>query len=159
VTTQEGGIRPRLQRGLDSFDFEIFDGVRWITLNDHVHFYVEGDSLSSSTQSRRRYTVQSSMYDGDWEVHSTASSVTEQVGVYILGIDQIDIADQIMMLEDAFTQSAYSIRVTRNQLRETWRCFPAEWTLDHGRIMSHNVRALMKFSIPRFPKKTYEAVA
>lgn len=159
MSTQEGGIRPRKQStGMDQFDFEIFDGTYWVTLNDHVHFYVGAESLGNSTQGRRRYTVQSSMYDGDWEVHSTASSVTEQVTINILGTDQIEVTDSISRLMDAFTQSVYNIRVTRDIVRETWRCFPAEWSIDRGQIQSHNLRAQMRLSIPRFPKLTYEAV-
>jgi len=156
--TQEGGIRPRQTSKMTGFDVEIFDGIRWVTLNDHVHYYVGADSFATSQQGRRRYTVQSSMYDGDWEVHSTANSVTEQVTVVVLGVDQIDISDGIIQLQEVFTQPVYNVRISRDTVRETWLCYPAEWSIDRGQIQSHNVRATMTLSIPRFPKVTYEAV-
>lgn len=158
MPTQEGGIRPRQSGGMTQFDVEIFDGVRWVSINDHIHYYVGSDSLNSSTQGRRRYTVQSSMYDGDWEVHSTASSVTEALTINLLGVDQIDISDGLIQLQEIFTQAVYNIRITRDTVRETWLCYPAEWSIDRGQVQSHNVRAQMKLSIPRFPKITYEAV-
>ena len=158
MPTQEGHIRPRQSAKMKGFDVEIFDGLHWVSLNDHVHYYVGADSLGNSQQARRRYTVQSSMYDGDWEVHSTASSVTESLSVHILGVDQIDISDGIIQLQQVFTQSVYNLRVTRDTVRETWLCYPAEWSIDRGQIQSHNVRAIMTLSIPRFPKITYEAV-
>jgi len=156
--TQAGGIRPRQTAKMVGFDVEVFDGRHWVTLNDHVHFYVGSDSLGNTSQGRRRYTVQSSMYDGDWEVHSTASSVTESITVNLLGVDQIDISDGIIQLTEIFTQAVYNLRVTRDTVRETWLCYPAEWSIDRGQIQSHNVRAQMKLSIPRFPKVTYEAM-
>jgi len=158
MPTQEGHIRPRNRDGMQSFDFEVYDGVRWVTLNDHLHFIVGADSLQGSQQARRRYTVQSSMYDGDWEVHSTASSVTESVTVDVLGVDQIDVSDGLLLLEEIFTQAVYNIRVTRDSVRETWTCYPAEWSIDRGQVQSHNIRAQVRLSIPRFPKKTYQAV-
>jgi hypothetical protein len=158
MPTQEGSIRPRRVSGMESFDFEVYDGVRWVTLNDHIHYYVGAESLGTSQQGRRRYTVQSSMYDGDWEVHSTANSVTESVSVHITGVDQIDVSDSLLQLEEIFVQPVYNIRVTRDSVRETWTCYPAEWSIDRGQVQSHNVRAVMTLSIPRFPKKTYQAV-
>lgn len=158
ATTQPGMIRPVKQGGMAGFDFEVFNGVTWVTLNDHINFYVGGDSLGSNTQGRRRFTVQSSMYDGDFEVHSTASSVTEQVTVYVLGATQLDVSDNIESLRKWFSQATFNIRITRDEVRETWRCFPAEWSVDRGQVMSHNKMAQMRLSIPRFPKVTYEAV-
>ena len=158
MPTQEGHIRPRRTGGMTLFDFEVYNGSRWVTLNDHVHYNIGSDSLGASAQSRRRYTVQSSMYDGDWEVHSTASSISESVTVNIIGTDQVEVADLLMALQEMFVQSVYNIRITRDALRETWLCYPAEWSIDRGQIQSHNIRAQMRLTIPRFPKITYEAV-
>jgi hypothetical protein len=156
--TQLGRVRPHNVAEMEQFDFEIFDGVRWISLNDHLNFVTGADSFSAVSQARQRWTAKSSMYDGEWEVHSVLSQVNETITIDILGADHIQVAENIMWLQEMFTQDVYTCRKTMDAMRETWRCFPAEWGLNRGQTMSHAIRAQMKLSIPRFPKAVYEAV-
>lgn len=155
----EGMIRPVKPRDGLRFDFQVHDGIRWVSLNDHLNFIVGGDSFQSVSQGRKRYTVQSALYDGDWEVHSTASSVTEGITIDVLGSDSIMVAENLDWMRKAFTQSVYNCRKITNDLMETWTCFPAEWAINSGQVFTHHTRAQVKLSVPRFPKINYEAIA
>lgn len=158
-TLQRGSWSMQPQFGLTDFDIEISWGSNWISLNDHVSYRVSGDTFSDRSQTRRRQTVNSVFYDGTYETHSVLENIQETVGVYILGSDQNVVTEGILALEDYFGQSVYNLRVSQDNHRETWLCQPAEWTTDRAQVNAHNIRATMKFAIPRFPKVTYEVIS
>jgi hypothetical protein len=142
--------------GLKYLDIEVHDGVSWLSLNDHHRYTAGAKSLETSTQGRRRHTVSSAMYDGEWEVHSTKTNVQETVEVYIEGEDQTLITTYQNRIIEAFSQSLYNVRITRDDDVEIWRCFPAEYSIKRGHVNLHNFRSEVTFSVPRFPKVTYE---
>jgi len=139
-------------------DVEVFDGVRWVSLNDHYNFILGSETLAQTQQSLRNHTVSSSMYDGDFIVHTTKGNVTETVQVYVLGADHVHIGDNVNKLVEAFTQSTFLVRRTFGNDIEIWRCFPAEYAYKRGHIEIHNRRATLTFNVPRFPKVTREVM-
>lgn len=150
---------PRTQRGLNYFDIEVHDGVYWMTVNDTFRYRATARALESSTQQRRRKMVSSSMYDGEWEVHSTLGNVEEKIEIDVYGADQVEVTENLQKVIAAFSQRVYNVRVTRDNAREIWRCFPAEYSITRGQINSHNRRATIALSISRFPKVTYEVMS
>lgn len=147
---------PRDRSGPQYIDIEIHDGIRWVSLNDHHNFVLGSGTLERTAQQLRNHSVSSSMYDGDFIVHSTKSNITETIEIYVLGSDQIHVGDNIEHLQQAFMQPQYSIRRTFDQDVEIWRCWPADYVVQRGHVNIHNVRATMTFSVPRFPKVTRE---
>lgn len=150
---------PISQRGLGFFDIEVHNGITWMSLNDTFRFRASARSLESVTQQRRRKTVTSSMYDGEWEIHSTLSNAEEKVEIDIYGADQVEISDNIQRVIAAFSQRLYNVRVTMDNDRQTWRCFPAEYSITRGQVNAHNRRATISLSVPRFPKIVYEVIS
>ena len=142
--------------GLQYFDIEVHDGIGYVSLDDGYNSVATSKSLQRSQQGRHRTTVTSSVYDGEWEVHSTLGNVTETVEVYVHGADQISVTENILRLTDAFSQSLYNVRVTMDDNQETWRCFPAEYSIERSQVFAHNKMAVVTLQVPRFPKVTYE---
>jgi hypothetical protein len=137
-------------------DIEVHDGISFLDLNDRYVFRATAETLTATTQARNRTTVTSSMYDGEWEVHSTLGNVTETVAVYVNGPAQSVIQENIDRVVAAFSQSLYSVRLSLGDLYVYWRCFPAEYTIDRSHVYLHNKVAVVKFQVPRFPKTTTE---
>lgn len=155
---QPGPIQARNDLTLDAFDCEIYYGGRWVSLNDMVNYQVAADSFSDRSQSRRRVTATSPVYDGTFEVHSVLENVTEQISVRIYGQSQNEVTENFLLLRDAFAQTRYNVRLRLSDHLETWLCMPAEWNLDRTHVYVHNCQAVMKLSIPRFPNPTYEVI-
>lgn len=147
---------PASEGSLTYFDVEIHDGVSWMSLNDDYNFKLGAKSLDQVQQGRRRHSVSSPFYDGEWEVHSTLTNVQETLEVFVNGADQLIVTDNITRLKEAFSQSLYNVRISMDLDVQVWRCFPAEYVLKRGQVNAHNMRAEMTFSIPRFPKISHE---
>lgn len=130
--------------------------MRWLSLNDGYNYTLGAKSLEQAQQGRRRHTATSPFYDGEWEVHSTLSNVQEAVEVYVHGSDQITVTDNINRLVEAFSQHLYNVRLSMDYDVQVWRCFPAEYVVKRGQVNAHNRRAEVVFSVPRFPKISYE---
>ena len=79
--------------GLQYFDIEVHDGIGYVSLDDGYNYVATSKSMQRSQQGRHRTTVTSSVYDGEWEVHSTLGNVTETVEVYVHGADQISVTE------------------------------------------------------------------
>lgn len=149
---------PQARKRAPYVDAEVHDGVRWVSMNDHYNYVLGARTRESVTQSLKNHSVESSMYDGEFIVHSTKSNVSETIEVYVLGADQLMVGDNIERLVEAFTQPMYNMRFTIGADREVWRCWPAEYALQRGHINLHNTRATITFSVPRFPKITREVM-
>lgn len=156
---QVGPIRPAAENtGMSYFDFLVWDGARWITMNDHLNFITGADSFSQATVARKRFTVTSSLYDGEWEVHSTKSQIQETVTIDVLGQDQTQVNENLLLLQELFDQPVYQARKITDEMAETWTCYPAEYTINAGQVFSHAIRKQVRLSIPRFPKAAYEVI-
>lgn len=141
---------------MEYLDIEVHDGISFLDLNDRYVYRATPESLVATSQARNRTTVTSSMYDGEWEVHSTLGNVTETIAVYVRGASQAIIKENINRVIDAFSQSLYQVRVTLDDDVTYWRCFPAEYSIDRSHVYMHNKMAVVRLQIPRFPKTTSE---
>lgn len=155
---QRGAISIRAIPTMQDFDLEISDGVNWISLNDHVNYRVGAEGLGNSTQTLRRLSTTSPYYDGTFLVHSTKENVEEQLTIYITGSSQNHVTENILRLEELFSQDLYNVRLRLDDHMETWLCQPADYGIDRSHVNAHNIRATMKLTISRFPKITYEVV-
>lgn len=158
MTSVQNGALSHRDSGIRHFDVEVSWNDQWISLNDHVRFVLGAESLGERTVSRRRTTITSPFYDGEYEVHSVRENVKEVLQVYVLGPSQSQVTEHLLLLEDAFEQFVYNVRVTMDEHREVWTCQSADWSVDRSHVNAHNVRAHMRIEIPRLPKVAYEAV-
>jgi hypothetical protein len=153
---QGGPIRPLQDTGLSYLDVEVSFGIPWVSLNDHVNYTMAVEGFGEHSYQRRRTTATSPYYDGTFLVHSTLENVTEAMSVYVLGTSANHVTENLMLLEEVFSQDAYSLRITMDDHRETWSCMTADYSIDRGHVNMHNNRATMKLSIPRLPRVSYE---
>ena len=154
---QQGPVRPVTKDlSMEYFSIEVSYGNVWVSLNDHVNFRVAVDGFGEKAYQRRRTTATSPYYDGTFLVHSTMENVQEGVTVYVTGASQNHVTENLLLLEEIFSQDSYLIRQQMDDHVETWSCQAADYTITRGHIEMHNVRATMKLSIPRLPKVTYE---
>lgn len=137
-------------------DVEVYDGTRWVSLNDGHRYRLGAGTFRDTTQSRSRVTVKSSMFDGEWVTHTTKDNVTETIEVYIMAAHHSAVSELIEDLTEAFSQYIYNVRVSLGNHVETWRCFPADWSIARGQVEIHNTRATVRLNVPRFPQVTRE---
>lgn len=137
------------------FDVEVYDGTAWLSLNDQVNYRINSESLGQSSQQRKRQTVTSEMYDGEFEVHSTLGNVSETLTVYVMAEYQNDVSINLLRVINAFSQRRYNVRISRDDDVETWLCQPADWSVVRSQVESHNKRATLTLTVNRFPQVTY----
>ena len=143
---------------MTDFDIEISYGSTWVSLNDGRNYTVNADDFGNRSQQRRRITATSPYYDGTFLVHSTLENVTEAVNVYVRGASPNEVTENILWLTQLIDQEQYNVRVRMDDHMETWICEPADYSIDRSHVFAHNVMALVKLSITRLPKVTYEVV-
>lgn len=149
-------LRAPVKKDPGLIDIEVYDGTKWVSLNDHSRYELGAGSLADSTQGVSRNEVRSTMYDGSWITHSTKDNVQETLEVYVLGHDQVTITENIDDLTEAFSQYVYNVRISLGNHVETWRCFPADWSISRGHEQIHNIRATVRLSVPRHPRTVKE---
>lgn len=138
---------------------EVSWGSTWENIHDGVRFTISGDQTrDSSSKQWRKTQAESPVLGGSYLVHAVPSMVTEQIGVWIYGVDQADLNENFALLTQLFEQSSYRIRWTLDNYREYWNCQLADATYARGRIWTNNLMALVTFSVPRFPDITREQI-
>src|SRR5690348_4876758 len=135
---QNGALIGVNDNRLRSFNLEISYQDQWVSLNDHARYVVTSEGLGNSQTTRKRETVTSPFYDGEYEVHSVKENVKETIGVYVLGQSQSMLTENILLLVDAFEQSVYNLRLTLDEHREVWICNSADYSIDRSQVNAHN---------------------
>lgn len=155
---QQGPVNVAPYEGMEEFDVTITFGLQEISLNDGINYQMAVEGFGNKQQSLRKLEASSRFYDGTFITHYTKENVTEGVQVYVLGYSQNHVTENVLQLEELFTQLNYNITVRMDDHLETWTCFPADYSIDRGHINMHNVRATFTAQVPRLPKVTYEVV-
>lgn len=143
--------------GLQYLNVEVSLGGEWVSVNDHEKYRINSEvTRDTSTKSWRKQVATSPVLGGSYLVHAVPDMVTEQVGIWIHGNDQTDLADNIFFLDELFEQPSYRIRWTMNEYREYWDCQLAEASVSRGQVWTHSMMAMAAYTIPRFPRVTRE---
>lgn len=142
----------------DSFNIEVSYGDRWISLTDMINFKVAAGNFGQKSQQRRRIEANSPFYDGTYLIHSTLENITEEMAVMVYGESQNHVTENLLLLEELFSQPEYQVRILFGNHRETWYCTPADWSIDRSHVFMHNTMAIMTLQIPRLPRTTAEVV-
>lgn len=147
------------QEGLQYLAVEISYGGEWVDLNDGQRFKINAEGTRDNTsKSWRKITAQSPILGGDYLIHAVPNMVSEQVGVWVYGNTQTDLADNFFFLEELFEQLDYRLRWTTNEYRETWRCQLAEASSGRGQVWTHSQMAVSTFTVPRYPDVARERI-
>lgn len=155
---QPGELIPDKDVKLDTFALEISWQGQWVLLNDHLRFITHAEGLGIRAITRRRQTVTSPFYEGEYETHSVRENVKERVQIWVHGPSQSQLVENILLLEDAFSQSVYNIRKTLDESRQVWTCQSADYTVDQSQVYAHNRMALFTADVPRLPALQHEAI-
>jgi hypothetical protein len=153
-----GPIKVYTDDPMEEFDVTISYGLQEISLNDGVNFQMGVEGFGNKQQSLRKLESSSRFYDGTYITHYTKENVMETVTVYVLGYSQNHVTENLLLLEELFTQLTFRISVRIDDHMETWSCFPSEYAIDRGHINMHNGRATFTAQVPRLPKVSYEVV-
>jgi hypothetical protein len=147
------------QEGLQYLACEISYGGEWVDLNDGLRYKINAQSTRESTsKSWRKITTQSPVLGGNYLVHAVPEMVNEQVGVWVYGNTQTDLADNFFFLEELFEQFDYRLRWTFNEYREYWRCQLSDSSSSRGQVWTHSQMASTTFTVPRYPSVTRERI-
>lgn len=159
VPYQKGGaVEPPKPKFVDSFGVEITYGAAWIDLNDLLNYRVSAEAFGTKAQVLRRITTTSPYFDGTFLIHSTKENITESVTVFVYGVSQNHVTENLLQLEELFSQPAYRIRVRMEDHMETWTCQPGDYTIERTHVYMHNTMAAFKAQVPRMPSALYESV-
>ena len=142
----------------EPFQVTVSRGTEWVPLVRPPSMWVSPDGLGQTSQSWRREEAQSRFYHGTFTLHATKDNVQETISVYITGESQNDVTEEIMLLEELFSQLTYQIRVQFGNHRETWYCQTADWQTERTHVLLHNTMAKMSFSVPRLPDTSKEII-
>lgn len=142
------------QKNLEQIDVEVFDGVKWFSLNDKIYYRLGARTLGDTTQTKNRLSSTSTLFDGEWIFHSTNANVTETIEVRVASDRWSEIAAATDALIEAFSQNYYEVRITIDDYREVWRCFPADYTISRSHTQLHAFQQTVTFSVPRLPSVT-----
>jgi hypothetical protein len=99
----------------------------------------------------RKVIADSPILGGNYLIHAVPDMVSERVGVWIYGGDQVEVSDNLRWLQQLFEQYDYRIRWTLDDYREYWRCQLADATYSRGQVWTHNLMAKAEFTVPRYP--------
>lgn len=139
-------------KGIQYLAVEVSWGSTWVNINDGERYVINADVTRQQTsRSWRKVTSQSPVLAGNYLVHAVPEMVSEDIGVWVYGIDQTDVADNLFTLQELFEQFDFRVRWTTNEYRETWRCQLAEVSTARGHVYTHNMMAAAQFRIPRYP--------
>jgi hypothetical protein len=144
---------------LDMFAVEISYADTWINLNDGERYKISGEETrQTSTKQWRKIVATSTVLGGDYLVHAVPGMITEQVGVWVYGVDQTDMNDNLWFLMEMFEQFDFRLRWTTNEYREYWRCQLAEASSARGQVWTHSQMAQANFQVPRYPDVERERI-
>jgi hypothetical protein len=142
----------------NSFLIEVSSGDEWINVSDGLNFEISATEFGTKTLSRRRIQASSPFFDGTYLLHSTEENITEPLTIIVYGETQNDVTENILLLQQLFSQFRYKVRVRYGNHRETWNCEPADYSLERTHTYLHNNMAMIRFQIPRLPKMTQEVI-
>lgn len=143
-------------------DLEYFDIAAtfmggWVDLNDGIAYTVATDpTLTSSAKTRRKILATSPVLDGDYLIHATDAMVTEQLKFWVYGIDQAELASNLLNLESIFDQYDYRVRIVADNYQEIWTCQMADITIERSQVYLHNLMAGFTATVMRFPTPVRE---
>lgn len=148
-----------MKTGLEYFAVEVSWGSRWVNINDGHNFKIAADQTRDAVSKTWRKTVaESPILGGNYLVHAVPEMVAEQVGVWVYGRSQSELADNFSLLEQLFEQMDYRMRWTFNDYREYWHCQLGEVSWSRGHVWTHSSMARASFTIPRYPNVTREVI-
>lgn len=146
--------------GLKYMAVDVSYGGQWVDINNGDTFKIAAEGTrDSSVKTYRKVIAQSPVLGGNYLIHAVPEMITENVGVWIYGMDQTDLNENAQLLDDLFSQFDFRIRWTFNEYREYWRCQLADGAWSRGQVWTHNQMALAQFTVPRYPVITSERIA
>jgi hypothetical protein len=144
---------------LDYLAVEISYGSRWVNLNDGEVYIINADQTrETSAKSWRKVTAESPVLGGNYLIHAVPDMITEQIGVWVHGMSQSEVADNLFGLVRLFEQYDYRLRWTTDDYREVWRCQLADASMSRGHVWTHNLMAAAAFAVPRYPDVSRERI-
>lgn len=143
---------------LKYFSVEATLGGVWTNLSDGSYVPAADTFLGPNTKQWRKITATSPVLDGEYLIHATAGMVNEQVKWYLYGQDHVDLANLYTTLEAVFDQFDYRMRVTFENVQETWHCQVADYALERSQVFAHNCMAVFTATVPRFPSVVREEI-
>jgi hypothetical protein len=150
---------PAPTTGLGYLAVEISWGSTWVDLNDHERYIISSDGTRDSvSKSYRKIVADSPILGGNYLVHAVPEMVAEQISIWVHGQDQTDLADNLLHVDQLFSQYAYRIRWTTDEYREYWTCQLADSVTSRNSVWTHSTMASATYTVPRYPNVTRERV-
>jgi hypothetical protein len=154
VITSGGDAIPTQDYRDARFACRITGSQGWINLDDHERYIVTADSFANSQTTWRRTQVQGPYVAGKFTVSAVPDQVTENVGVYVLGVSQADLQQNLADLIDAVSQPYFQLLWSMDEASYTWDCDTADYSIEYTTATLFARQLTVKLQIPRNPLVT-----
>jgi len=158
MVNQRGPVTINNEDAMQEFDLTISYGLENISLNDHVNYQVAADEFGNKQTSLRRIEAESPYYDGTFTIHVTKGNIMEPLSLYVRGATQNQVTENLLFLEELFMQPTYTMTLRMDDHLETWKCWPAEYSIERSHVFMHAGMAVFKVQVPRHPTVSYEVI-
>ena len=139
--------------------FAIHGPGGWIELDDEAAGYeTHKDARSEQAVTWRRQNIDSAYVEGTYTNEAVRENVTESVVIRVFGANQWEFSQRLEALTDALSQLQYDFRMQVGNLRETWKCSVADYTVQTPQEMLHASMGIVRAQIPRLPAVVREEV-
>lgn len=133
--------------------------IGWIQLEDRENGYeLHKDALSSKTISHRKTDISSEWMAGTFTAHSVRDNAVEPIVFYVAGATPWEHQMRLDAATDALSQVSWRVRITRGNLRTTWRCNPSDYTVESTQELQVAQLSIVRASISHLPNVLHEEV-
>ncbi|HEY5787510.1 MAG TPA: hypothetical protein VIT65_22320 [Microlunatus sp.] len=131
----------------------------WIDLEDPASGYVvHKDTRAQQTVTWRKQEVTSAYVEGAFVNEAVREVIVEPLIVYVKGDTILELDQRVTALTDALSQLQFEVRAQLGNLRETWRCTVADYTIETTQEYLHATMATVRAQVPRQPTVVKEEV-
>lgn len=117
-------------------------------------YSVHRESLGTRSITLRKKEITSPYVEGSFVPQAVRENVTEVLSVWVEGPNFATVDARIDALLAGYSQMQYIVTMRMGTLTETWRCSPADYTIEFSGEQRFSLLALVKAQIPRLPTLT-----
>lgn len=126
-----------------------------LQLEDPLNGYsVHRESLGTTTNGLRRQEISNPYVEGTFVPQAVRDNVTETLSVWIEGATFAEVDERVDRFISGLSQMQYLVAVRMETLTTTWRCLPADYSIEFSGEQRFSRLALVKAQVPRLPSMT-----
>lgn len=114
-------------------------------------YRLSADAFTEQETTWRRSEVASPFVEGSWTVNAVRENVTEQLDVWVRGVDTAGTSRAVQALLDALAQLNFGLEVTFDSVTAFYQCYVADVSVKTPRELRFSRMAQVSALVPRHP--------